>query len=176
MTVLIEVRAARDQTQGMLTAGGRTYRCALGAAGIRHDKREGDKATPAGTFALRRVLYRPDRGDPPATGLPASGIGRHDGWCDDPADPAYNRPVALPYAANCETMWRDDRLYDVVVVLGHNDDPVVPGAGSAVFLHVAKPDFGPTEGCVALAREDLLEIVRRARPGDGIRIAAENEG
>ncbi len=119
---------------------------------------------------MRRVLYRADRDARPQTGLGTRAIERHDGWCDAPDDPAYNRPVILPYPASAETMWRDDGLYDVVVVLGHNDDPPVPGAGSAVFLHCAKPDYAPTEGCVALAKADLLEILRDAEPGDTIRI------
>jgi L,D-peptidoglycan transpeptidase YkuD (ErfK/YbiS/YcfS/YnhG family) len=144
---------------GTLAWRGETYACALGPAGIIKNKREGDKATPAGVFPLRRALYRPDRLDPPATGLPVAPIRPDDGWCDDPADAFYNRPVKRPYPASSEALWRDDALYDVIVVLGHNDDPVVPGAGSAVFLHIAKPDYGPTEGCVALAKRDLLEIL-----------------
>lgn len=143
-------------------------RCALGRAGISTDKREGDGATPAGRFALRRVLYRPDRLAPPQTALPVSPIAPDDGWCDAPDDPQYNRPVKLPYAGRHERMWRGDGLYDLVVVLGHNDDPVRPGAGSAVFLHVAPPDGGPTAGCVGLSRPDLLRVIGEARPGDGI--------
>lgn len=146
---------------GRLTAGGRRWRCALGRGGVRTDKREGDGATPAGRFPLRRVLYRADRLAAPETALPRAAIAGDDGWCDDPADPAYNRPVKRPYAASHERMWREDALYDVVVVLGHNDDPPVPGLGSAVFLHVARADYGPTEGCVAMARDDLLDLLSR---------------
>ena len=100
----------------------------------------------------------------PTTRLPVAPIMQNDGWCDAPEDPNYNRPVKLPYPASAENMWREDGLYDVVVVLGHNDEPVVPGAGSAIFKHVAAPDLTPTAGCVALAREDLLSILR-ALPG-----------
>lgn len=138
---------------------GGSARCALGRGGIRTDKREGDGATPVGRFPLRHVLYRPDRLAPPATALPVAPIAPEDGWCDDPADPAYNRPVRLPYPARHEELWRADEVYDVIVVLGHNDDPVVPGAGSAVFLHVARPDYAPTAGCVALAPGDLLRLL-----------------
>jgi L,D-peptidoglycan transpeptidase YkuD (ErfK/YbiS/YcfS/YnhG family) len=155
---------------GQARWNGRTFHCALGRSGITAHKREGDGATPAGTFPMRRVLYRPDRVAPPTSRLPLQPIAAGDGWCDDPADPAYNRPVRLPYAASHEDMWRDDRLYDLVVVLGHNDDPVVPGAGSAVFLHVAAPGYSPTAGCVAASIEDLTEIVREASPGDCIAI------
>jgi L,D-peptidoglycan transpeptidase YkuD (ErfK/YbiS/YcfS/YnhG family) len=146
---------------------GRRMRCALGRTGITADKREGDGATPAGTFPFRQVLFRADRIAPPATILPSRPLVESDGWCDDPAHPLYNRPVTLPFTAGHETLMRADALYDVIVVLGHNDAPVVPGRGSAIFLHVAAPDFAPTEGCLALARDDLLAVLAECRPGDG---------
>ena len=93
------------------------------------------------------------------------------GWCDDPAHPDYNRQVVLPFAASHEELWREDQIYDLVVVLGYNDDPVIPGKGSAIFLHLAREDFSPTEGCVACARTDLLDLLRTAKPGDALRIA-----
>lgn len=160
---------------GWLAWGGRRFRCALGKGGIRADKREGDGATPVGCWTLRRVLYRPDRVSRPATSLPVEAISPDDGWCDDPAHPDYNRPVTLPHPASCERMCRDDRLYDIVVVLGHNDDPPVPGLGSAIFLHVATEDYKPTEGCVALAPEDLREVLKECRPGDRLCIVSETE-
>lgn len=142
--------------------GDRAWRCALGPAGVTRDKREGDGATPAGRFPLRRVLYRPDRVAPPSTVLPLARIEPADGWCDDPADVRYNRPVRLPYPASHERFWRDDGIYDVIAILGYNDDRPVPGRGSAIFLHVARPDYGPTQGCVALALPDLLAFLRAA--------------
>jgi L,D-peptidoglycan transpeptidase YkuD (ErfK/YbiS/YcfS/YnhG family) len=153
---------------------GRLARCALGPAGVvaASAKREGDGASPAGAWPMRRVLYRPDRRAAPATGLPVSPLSPNDGWCDDPADRAYNRPVALPYPASCERLWRDDGVYDLIVVLGHNDDPPVPGAGSAIFLHVARPDYAPTAGCVALAADDLEALLAAARAGDALEIVA----
>lgn len=157
------VRSAGEH-RGVLAAGGRTMACALGRGGIRAEKREGDGATPVGRFALRRVLYRPDRLAVPVTGLPTSALSPTDGWCDDPGHADYNRPVRLPHPARHERMWRDDHLYDLVVVIGHNDDPVVPGAGSAVFVHLAREGYGPTEGCVALAAPDLLSLLEHASP------------
>lgn len=135
------------------------FACVLGRGGIQKEKSEGDGATPTGCYPLRRVLYRADKTAPPRTALPVSAIQRSDGWCDAPDDPNYNRPVTLPYPASAEEMWRGDDLYDVVVVIGHNDAPVVPGAGSAIFLHQAAAERTPTAGCVALAREDLLQVL-----------------
>src|SRR3546814_288511 len=131
--------------------------------------------TPVGRWPLRRVLYRADRIARPVTVLPCQPIAPDDGWCDDPADPAYNRPVRLPYPARHERLTRDDHLYDLVVVLGHNDAPVVPGAGSAVFLHLARSDYGLTEGCVALALPELLEVLRSARPGSAMAVMARED-
>jgi len=152
--------------------GARRMRCALGKGGVRTAKREGDGATPAGTLAMRRLLYRPDRGAVPKTGLPTAPITRDDGWCDDPADAAYNQPVKLPYPARAEHLWRTDRLYDLIVVLGYNDQPVVAGAGSAIFLHVAAIDYTPTEGCVALAPEDLRRVLAEAGATSRVIIAS----
>lgn len=158
---------------GQLDLGGRTVRAALGKGGITEAsaKREGDGATPLGRYALRRVLYRADRVDAPRTALPFRPIRPDDGWCDDPGDPAYNRPVRKPYPASHEDMWRDDGLYDIVLVLGHNDDPPVPGAGSAIFLHCKRGDYEPTQGCIALDPSDVLDLLARARPGDTLTIA-----
>jgi L,D-peptidoglycan transpeptidase YkuD (ErfK/YbiS/YcfS/YnhG family) len=151
---------------GQATLAGQTYRCALGRSGIKVDKREGDGATPAGSFALRRVLYRPDKWPvPPASGLPVGPIAPDDGWCDDPVSPLYNRSVRLPFAPGHEKLWRDDGLYDLIVVVGYNDDPVLPGLGSAIFLHVAREGYAPTAGCVAFSRQDLLAIVGKLEAG-----------
>ncbi len=147
-------------------------RCALGRAGIVPDKREGDGGTPAGIWPMREALFRADRLGEIVTPLPTRELAPEDGWCDAPADPAYNRMVRLPYRAHCEQLWLVDHVYDVVVPLGYNDDPVVPGRGSAIFLHVARPDFAPTAGCVALALGDLLRVLRAAEPGASVRILA----
>lgn len=159
-----------------LVFDGVTYRCAIGRGGVNAAKTEGDGATPVGVFPLRRVLYRADRNPAPEPRLPVEPIARDDGWCDAPGDPNYNRPVKRPYPASHESMWRADALYDVVVVLGHNDDPPVPGAGSAIFLHVAGPDYSPTEGCVALALGDLLEVLKRCGPETRLRVHAVADG
>jgi L,D-peptidoglycan transpeptidase YkuD (ErfK/YbiS/YcfS/YnhG family) len=159
---------------GVLDLGERKVRCALGPAGVvpAAAKREGDGGSPAGVWPIRKVIYRPDRGPPPASEFRVCAMTEHDGWCDDPADPAYNRPVKRPYPASSEALWRDDGVYDIIVVLGHNDDPVVPGMGSAIFLHLCRPGYPPTEGCVAIARDDLEDLLSVAKPGDAVEIRA----
>ena len=152
----------------------RRLRCALGRSGVSRRKREGDGATPVGTYAMRRVLYRADRGAMPRTALPVTPLTPDDGWCDDPADTAYNSQVRLPYRTHCEAMWRADGIYDLIIVLGHNDWPVEAGRGSAIFVHLARTDFAPTEGCVALNGEDLRAVLSRFRPGDAVRIEPVN--
>lgn len=158
---------------GGLSWPGGGSRAACGRGGVRADKREGDGATPAGTFPLLRAYYRPDRVIPvPQSGLPLAALRPEDGWVDDPADAQYNRLVTLPYPAHHEAMWRADELYDLVVVIGYNTDPPVTGLGSAIFLHVARPDFGSTEGCIAVPREVLAGLLGRLAPGSRITIRA----
>ena len=158
-------------SDGRFGLGSRTTRCALGRGGVVEAaaKREGDGCSPLGAWPIRRLLYRPDKGLPP-TAVPAAAIQPGDGWCDAADDPAYNRPVALPYPASAEALWREDGVYDLVVVLGHNDDPVVPGMGSAIFLHLARDGYAPTEGCVALNRDDLEALLAVAKAGDPVEI------
>ncbi len=159
-------------SDGSFRLDGRITRCALGKGGViaAADKREGDGKSPLGTWGIRRVLFRPDKGGPPHTRLPTKALERDDGWCDAPGDPAYNRAVKLPHPASAEQMWREDDVYDLVCILAHNDDPPVPGLGSAIFLHLARPGYAPTEGCVALSREDMLELLSLAKLGDAVAI------
>jgi L,D-peptidoglycan transpeptidase YkuD (ErfK/YbiS/YcfS/YnhG family) len=157
-------------TRGHVSCDSALFDCALGQQGITTNKREGDGATPQGRFALRRVFYRADRIIPPVTGLPVTPLKQNDGWCDAPDDVRYNLPVEHPYAARAERLWRADHRYDVLVTLGHNDDPIVPGAGSAIFLHVAADDFRATEGCVAMRCDDLLSVLARCSPSSMIDI------
>jgi len=159
-------------SSGWLETDGRRFRCALGKGGIKADKREGDGATPTGSFKLRKLLYRPDRMHAPHCVLPIAEIAEDDGWCDDPGHPDYNLPVKLPHPASCERLWREDAVYDLVVPVGYNDDPPVAGLGSAIFLHLARPDYQPTEGCVALALPDLLTLLTMISADTRIEVAA----
>lgn len=159
---------------GVFFLAGGQARCALGRGGVAAmgAKREGDGATPAGLWPMRRLFYRPDRIAAPRTRLPITALTPTDGWCDAPADKAYNTAVQLPYPASAEHLWRDDEVYDLIVVLGYNDAPVVAGRGSAIFLHVARQDYSPTEGCVALRRADLLDCLSNASEWDALCIHA----
>jgi len=157
--VLIVQADSADSSLGWAILAGRRWRCSVGAGGVREDKVEGDAATPAGEFPLRHVYFRNDRVVLPKVGLPARPINEHDGWCDDPRSPAYNRLVRIPNEWSHEKMWREDGLYDLVVVVGYNDDPPEGEWGSAIFLHLARDDYSPTQGCVAFARDDLMELL-----------------
>jgi L,D-peptidoglycan transpeptidase YkuD (ErfK/YbiS/YcfS/YnhG family) len=112
-----------------------------------------------GQWRMREVFYRRDRLPRPRTRLPLRPLAPDLGWCDAPQDRNYNRPVRYPYHASAERLWRNDRLYDLVIVLGYNDRPRVRGRGSAIFMHVAKPGYAPTEGCIAMRREHLARLL-----------------
>jgi L,D-peptidoglycan transpeptidase YkuD (ErfK/YbiS/YcfS/YnhG family) len=153
-----------NRQQGRLTAGNLRLRCALGKGGITTRKREGDGSTPVGTFALRKLWFRVDRGIRPVCGLPMQATRRSDGWCDASVHRRYNRSVTLPLGASHERLWRDDHVYDVVIEIGWNDRPAVPGRGSAIFFHLARPGYTPTEGCVAVSARDMRKLLPRIGP------------
>ncbi len=158
------------QLGAALDWGAGPRRCAVGRSGIAQKRSEGDGVTPIGDWPIRNVLYRADRIAPPDMSFDKRALTSNGGWCDAPTDPNYNRLVQLPYDASHEEMWRQDRLYDIVAVLGFNDDPVIPGRGSAIFLHIARENYGPTEGCIALAMPDLLDVLREATPQSVVRV------
>lgn len=140
--------------------------CAMGRAGLiaAAAKREGDGATPIGRWALTRVFFRPDRMARPATSaLPVRALDPDDRWCDDPKHPDYNRLVRAPFEASCETLWREDGLYDLIVETDHNSNPPVAAAGSAIFLHCRNPSGAPTAGCIAVDTRVLARFL------DGLR-------
>lgn len=149
---------------GLLTYGKLQFHCALGKTGVVQEKREGDHATPIGRFPLRRLYYRADKLTAPTCRLPMQITEKSDGWCDDPQSPQYNRAVKLPFDGRHEKMWRQDDLYDLVLVLGHNDSPPVPDGGSCIFMHVAREEYQPTEGCVALKKQDLIRLLAEIDP------------
>ncbi len=158
-----------DTARRRLTGGGLDMPCEIGRGGAlaAAEKREGDGATPLGDWRLRTVLLRPGTPVPAGLSLPWRWISPDDGWSDDPADPAYNRPVVHPHPFSAERLWRADGAYDVIVTLDHNDPPVA-GSGSAVFLHCF--EGRPTAGCVAVAKGDLLTLIGRVAANEVLRI------
>ncbi len=146
-------------TTGILQCGNLRLPVALGRAGVCALKREGDGASPRGCWPALRVYYRPDRPMRPKTSLPARPLREQDGWCDAPGDRNYNRPVRLPYPASTEQLWREDALYDLILVLDYNIARRVHGRGSAIFVHAARPGFEPTAGCVALKPAHLSRLL-----------------
>jgi L,D-peptidoglycan transpeptidase YkuD (ErfK/YbiS/YcfS/YnhG family) len=164
----MNLHVTSDGHNAWLDWGEGPRRCAIGPGGIAVKGGEGDGITPRGAFAVREIFYRADRIAKPDVKLPLRAIAQDDGWCDAPDDPGYNRLVKLPYPASAEHMWREDHVYDLVAVLGYNDDPVVPGKGSAIFLHLARPDYSATQGCVALSLDNALGALAQLRPGDRV--------
>ena len=158
------------RSEGMLLVAGQAIPVALGRSGVRANKREGDGATPRGRFRLVRLWWRADRGLPPATGLPVRRIEPDLAWNEDPADRRYNRPFHRSPNEPGDRLWRDDPLYDFIVEINHNTRPRVAGRGSAVFVHVARPNRAPTAGCVALDTAALRRLLARAGPRTRIEI------
>ena len=166
----VHVRAISPKSRhGVVMAGNLVLPCILGRAGRSFLKREGDGATPRGTWHLRRLLVREPlrRFLGP---LPRRPITRQSGWCDAPLDRNYNREIRLPYPASHERLWRDDHLYDVFAVLDHNERPRRRYGGSAIFLHLADPTGRPTAGCVALSRKDLMKLLPLCGPRTRLRV------
>ncbi|ACK49313.1 conserved hypothetical protein [Methylocella silvestris BL2] len=151
----------RSPAVGRLQVGSLILPCAIGSAGVRRDKREGDHASPAGSWRLLYGFFRADRRAPRSSALPMRATRPGDGWCDDPASALYNRQVAAPFARSFETLWRDDRLYDIVIVLDYNIHPRRKSRGSAIFLHCARDGLDPTEGCIALRPRDFRRLLPR---------------
>ena len=161
----IRVRAAAgDPRRGWLTAGGLTVPVALGRGGIKANKREGDGGTPKGTFRPRQLWWRADRHVRPRTLLPVRAIGPEDAWCEDPDSRHYNQPIRLDRSSGGDRLRRDDHLYDFIIEIDHNSAPRIKGRGSAVFLHLARPDFSPTAGCVSMTQSAMLRLLERFGP------------
>lgn len=175
---LATVMATPNGTTGTLTWQGGTTTCAIGKGGLADPpstKREGDGKTPVGTYRLTTLYYRADRVERPITGLPLRIVQPDDLWCDDQDHPMYNRPVAAPFAASAEKMWRTDHAYDLCAVLDYNLFPAIAGAGSAIFVHLPAAQGGeltPTEGCIRIDEATFRALIQSAQFGSLIEIAA----
>ncbi|HLI98684.1 MAG TPA: L,D-transpeptidase family protein [Bradyrhizobium sp.] len=162
---VIRVRAAAGEPRrGWLMAGGQAIPVALGRGGIIANKREGDGGTPRGIFRPRQLWWRADRHPRPATFLPIRAIGPEDAWCENPTSRHYNRPIKLTRDRDGDRLRRDDHLYDFIVEIDHNTSPRIAGRGSAVFLHLARPNFSPTAGCVSMKKSAMLQLLRQIGP------------
>jgi L,D-peptidoglycan transpeptidase YkuD (ErfK/YbiS/YcfS/YnhG family) len=162
--------AAGNPRRGWLTTSGLTVPVALGRGGIKADKREGDGGTPRGTFQPRQLWWRADRHPRPKTHLPVRAIRPEDVWCEDPSSRHYNQPLRLERDSGGDRLTRDDHLYDFIIEIDHNTSPRIAGRGSAVFLHLARPDFSPTAGCVSMTRSAMLRLLERLGPQTRIMI------
>src|ERR1700745_95106 len=159
---LIRIRArAGNSRQGWLSAGGWTIPVALGRGGLLANKREGDGGTPKGTFRPRQLWWRADRHPRPLTHLPVRAIRPQDAWCEDPGNRHYNQPIRLQRDQAGDRLTREDHLYDFIVEIDHNTSPRVAGRGSAVFLHLARENFGPPAGCVSMTKQAMRHLLRR---------------
>ena len=161
-----------DPTKGTALWQCKHYDCALGKAGVINavDGREGDAKTPAGIYQVKYGFYRADRLSKPVTALTLTSLEENDGWCDQVGDPLYNQAVKHPTNVSAEKLWRDDNLYNIILVTSHNDGPSKRDLGSAIFIHVARLGYKPTMGCIAFDQNDLLDILKNVDNGTIIRI------
>ena len=159
-------------SDGRLIGSNLDVRCVLGKAGCvrAEDKIEGDGASPIGVWPMLRVFWRSDRIKKPESVFPSIPIQHNHGWCDDPEHQSYNQLILTPFSASHENLWREDSIYNIIVELGYNSSPIVAGKGSAIFLHLAKSDFSPTQGCVAVAEVDLRDVLRNSSVGSTLEI------
>ena len=147
-------------------------KCAIGKKGIGYKKKEGDLITPKGEFKIKFVLYREDRVKI-FTKLKKKVIKKDMGWCDDPKSKSYNKLIKLPFSYNYEKLYRKENIYDIILVLSYNMNPIVNNKGSAIFIHVAKKNFKNTEGCVAIKKQDLLKIVKEIKKNSKVKISLQ---
>jgi len=158
---------SRRASSGLLKAGHLSMRCELGRGGIKVRKREGDGATPRGRWTILSGMTKLCG---LRSGLKLASISPDDGWCDATDHRLYNRVVRLPFESSHERLWRDDRLYDVVIVLDHNTRPRLRGGGSAVFFHLSHDDSRPTAGCIAIRLEDMRKLLPHLAAGSSITV------
>ena len=146
------------------------FRCSLGKNGVKKNKVEGDKCTPSGIYRLKQVFYRADRIKKITTNIKKIKIKKNMGWCDDSSSRKYNQLIKIPTKFSHEKLYRKDRIYDIIVVLNYNMNPVIKKKGSAIFMHIAKKNYSKTLGCIGLKKNDLLEILNKVKKNNKIKI------
>jgi len=146
------------------------FRCALGKGGVKKKTMEGDNITPKGIFKIIKIYYRPDKIKKIKTLIKKIKIKKNMGWCDDPNSRFYNKLINLPTKYTHEKLYRNDSLYDLIVVLSYNTNPIIKNKGSAIFIHIAKNSYKKTKGCIALKKEHLIEIISKIKKNTKIKI------
>ena len=155
---------------GFLINQDQKYKCSIGYNGLSKNKTEGDGCTPVGTFKLNKIMYRPDKINNFKSNLETEIIEKRDGWCDDINSQLYNQKIIFPYELSAENLYRHDDLYDLICIIDYNLNPIIKGKGSAIFLHVASSDYSPTHGCVAIKKDELIEIAKKLNRDSSIQI------
>ena len=155
---------------GFLINQDQKYKCSIGYNGLSKNKTEGDGCTPVGTFKLNKIMYRPDKINDFKSNLETEIIEKRDGWCDDINSELYNQKIIFPYELSAENLYRHDDLYDLICIIDYNLNPIIKGKGSAIFLHVASSDYSPTHGCVAIKKDELIEIAIKLNRDSSIQI------
>ena len=148
-------------------------KCSIGKRGIGNKKKEGDLITPKGHYKIKYILYRKDRIKKIQTRLKKIIIKKYMGWCDDPRSDKYNKLIKLPSNYSCEKLYREDNIYDIVLVLNYNMDPVIKNKGSAIFIHITKKNYKKTEGCVAIKKIQLLDIIKKLKKRTKVKILSQ---
>ena len=146
------------------------FRCSLGKAGIKKKTKEGDQVTPKGIFKVIKIYYRKDKIKKIINPIKKIQIKKNMGWCDDPKSDLYNQQIKLPSKFSYEKLYRKDGLYDIILVLNYNTSPIVKKKGSAIFIHIAKRKFKPTEGCIGLKKNDLIKLLKKIKKNTKIKI------
>jgi len=155
----------------LLSLDGVSFFCVFGRDGVTESKIEGDWKTPIGTFPIRKIYYRSDRITKLDTKIESIPLSQNDAWCDDSQSPQYNSLIKLPFSRSYENLWRDDELYDVIIVIGYNDKPVIPNKGSAIFIHLTKENMEYTKGCLAIKKEDMINLLKKIEKDTKIEIS-----
>ena len=155
---------------GFLKSENLKFKCSIGYNGLSNNKCEGDGCTPVGHFKITKILYRPDKINDCKFVLNSEVIKKLDGWCDDINSDLYNQKIEFPFGPSAEHLYRNDDLYDLVCIIDYNLNPIIRGKGSAIFLHVASEDYSPTQGCIALKKEELIQIAIKLDKGSTITI------
>jgi L,D-peptidoglycan transpeptidase YkuD (ErfK/YbiS/YcfS/YnhG family) len=146
------------------------YRCALGKAGVNKKIKEGDGITPKGVFKITKIYYRADKIKIIKTNIKKIKITKNMGWCDDPVSRFYNQQIRLPSKFSHEKLYRNDDLYDLIAVINYNTNPIIKNKGSAIFMHISKKSYKKTEGCIALKKKDLINILTKIKKNTKIKI------